>query len=60
MYYLTILDYNSGKVHQIDLSSENNIDAWECEDFEEYIEMLGFNTGNIEWMTHSDNTLYTK
>jgi hypothetical protein len=57
MYYLTILDFGSGSVDQINLSDEDNIDAWETEDFEEYLVLKGYKLGNIEWMSHSDNTI---
>ena len=58
MYYLTLLDFGSGRVDQIDLRNEDNIDTWEAEDFEDYLVLKGYKLSNIEWMSHSDGTIY--
>ncbi len=60
MYYLTILDFSSGTVHQIDLTDVPNVASYQTEDFEWHIDALGFKLNDIEWMSHTDNTLYTK
>ena len=57
MYYLTILDFGSGRVDQINLSGEDNIDTWETEDFEEYLVLKGYKLSDIEWMSHADSTI---
>ena len=58
MYYITILDFANGSVDQHDLNNEENIENWESEDFEEFITSKGYGLKNIEWMFHSDNTIY--
>jgi len=57
MYYLTILDFANSSVDQYDLNNEENIENWQSEDFEEFITSEGYRLGNIEWMSHSDNTI---
>ncbi len=58
MYYLTILDFANSTVDQYDLNNEENIENWQTEDFEEFITSEGYRLKNIEWMSHSDNTIY--
>ena len=60
MYYLTILNFESGLVYQYDLNKlyfKNVLDNWQSEDFEQFILDEGFNLKNIEWMSHSDNDI---
>lgn len=57
MYYITILDFANGSVDQYDLNNEKNIENWQSEDFEEFITSEGYRLKNIEWMSHSDNTI---
>ena len=57
MYYITILDYDSGSVDQYDLNNKDNIENWQSEDFEEFITSEGYKLKNIEWMSHADNTI---
>jgi hypothetical protein len=60
MYYITILDFESGKVLQYNLNNicfDNVLEEWQSEDFEQFILDEGFKLSNIEWMSHSDNTI---
>lgn len=59
MYYITILDFANGSVDQYNLGQieAENIENWQTEDFEEFLISEGYNLGNIEWMSHSDNTI---
>lgn len=63
MYYLTILDFANGSVDQYDLLDQEGFDKatishWQTEDFEEFLVSEGYKLSNIEWMSHSDNTIY--
>jgi hypothetical protein len=57
MYYITILDFANGSVDQYDLNNQENIETWQSEDYEEFITSEGYRLKNIEWMSHSDNTI---
>lgn len=45
MKYLTILNFNTGTVHQYEIGNF-------VEDFEEFIDNEGFSLGNVQWMVH--------
>lgn len=58
--YLTILDFSVGSVDQYNLAEhydEAIICQWQSEDFENFLVSEGYNLGNIEWMSHSDNKI---
>ena len=58
--YLTILDFSVGSVDQYNLAEhydEAIIYQWQNEDFENFLISEGYNLGNIEWMSHSDNKI---
>jgi hypothetical protein len=59
MYYITILDYANGSVDQYNLGQieAENIENWQTEDFEDFLISEGYSLKNIEWMSHSDNTI---
>ncbi len=59
MYYITILDFASGSVDQYNLGQieADNIENWQTEDFEDFLISEGYSLKNIEWMSHSDNTI---
>ena len=60
MYYITILDFANGSVDQYNLADHfgmNVVANWQAEDFEEFITSEGYRLKNIEWMSHSDNTI---
>ena len=55
MIYITILNFINGTVHQLEFTNQENQSS---EDMELFIEKLGFNLNNIEWMSHTDPTIY--
>ena len=59
MKYITVLDFANASVDQYNLDNfdENVLDEWQSEDFENFLVSEGYNLGNIEWMSHSDNTI---
>ncbi len=59
MYYITILDFANGSVDQYNLGQieAENIENWQTEDFEDFLISEGYRLKNIEWMSHSDNTI---
>lgn len=64
MYYLTILDFATGKVDQYDLGTwagdhfdKTTIEHWQTEDFENFLISEGYKLSNIEWMSHSNNEI---
>ena len=59
MYYITILDFVNGSVDQYNLGQieADNIENWQTEDFEDFLISEGYSLKNIEWMSHSDNTI---
>ena len=60
MHYITILDFANSSVDQYNLSNyfdKTTLAHWQNEDFEEFIVSEGYNLSNIEWMSHSDNTI---
>lgn len=61
MYYITILDFANGTVDQynlLDYNEEEELASWQSENFENFLVSEGYKLGNIEWMSHSDNTIY--
>ena len=60
MHYLTILDYANGTVDQynlLDYNEKEELDSWQTENFENFLISEGYRLNNIEWMSHSDNTI---
>jgi len=55
MIYITILNFSNGTVHQLEFTNQENQSS---EDMELFIEELGFKLNNIEWMSHTDPTIY--
>ena len=55
MKYITVLDFEDGKVYQYDIDGL----GWnpECESCEAFLTGKGHNLGNIEWMVHESNTI---
>jgi len=62
MKYLTVLDFNSGGVHQFEVNF-NDIDLGggdtmsQHEQCEIFLDNEGFKLSNIEWMIHRDGTI---
>ena len=60
MYYLTILDFANGSVDQynlLDYTEEEELATWQSQNFENFLVSEGYRLKNIEWMSHSDNTI---
>ena len=63
MYKRQILDFANGSVDQYDLLDQEGFDKtdlahWQTEDFENFLISEGYSLKNIEWMSHSDNTIH--
>ena len=60
MYYITILNFANSTVDQynlLDYNEEEELASWQSENFENFLVSEGYNLSNIEWMSHSDNTI---
>jgi len=56
--YITVLDFEVGRVFQYKIESEWNGHA-DYSDYERYLHDNGHNLTNCEWMVHDDNELIT-
>jgi len=54
MQTLTILDFGSGEVHQY---HDVNYEKHEME-LDEFVSNLGYNLNEVEYMFHTDKTIY--
>jgi len=54
MKYITILDFEAGRVFQYKLWDFSDTD------YEKYLTEKGHNLANCEWMIHSNNEIITK
>ena len=61
MKYITVLNFETGKVYQYKISAWNNPSDWnpDFESIEEYLTSKGHNLSNCEWMVHSDPQVIT-
>ena len=59
MKYITVLDFEEGKVYQYEISAWGNSNDWnpDSESIEEYLTSKGHNLRNCEWMVHKDNNI---
>ena len=53
MNYITLLDFEAGRVFQYELHSE-----WH-EEYEQYLTIQGHNLQNCEWMVHKNPEVIT-
>ena len=51
MNYITVLDFESGRVYQYEAIQPY------LQDYEEYLIRLGHNLNKCEWMVHSNNNI---
>ena len=51
MKYITVLDFEAGRVFQYEVYLDQN------EEHEEYLTDKGHNLANCEWMIHSNNQI---
>ena len=62
MKYITVLDFEVGKVFQYDIHGivdKNEQEITQSEQMEEYLTIQGHNLGNCEWMVHDSNEIIT-
>jgi hypothetical protein len=61
MKYITVLDFEVGKVFRYDVGFQVNKLGWnpDNENCEDYLINKGHNLGNCEWMVHEDNEIIT-
>ena len=62
MKYITVLDFEVGKVFQYDIGFQVNKLGWnpDSESSEGYLVNKGHNLSNCEWMVHEDGQVITK
>ena len=60
MKYITVLNFEDGKVYQYKISAWGNGD-WnpDSESCEVFLAEKGHNLSSIEWMCHEDNNIIT-
>ena len=60
MNYITVLDFEIGKVCQYDIGFQVNKLGWnpDVESCEEYLTDKGHDLNNCEWMCHKTNTIH--
>ena len=58
--YITVLDFEEGRVFQYDVTTnDNRIDWPDSEAIEDFLIGEGHRLGNLEWMSHSDGEIIT-
>lgn len=55
MKYITVLDFESGRVYQYDIPER----VMENKEYEEYLNELNHNLNNCEWMIHKNPQVIT-
>lgn len=63
MNYITVLDFETGKVFQYNLDYselEKYTNEIQFEDYEEFLGDKGHNLANCEWMVHKNPQVITK
>ena len=63
MEYITVLDFEIGKVFQYKTMSYGKLDtsalSADGDYYEDYLTVKGHNLSNCEWMIHSDSKIIT-
>ena len=62
MKYITVLDFEVGKVFQYEIKSKpSKFNNWnpDYEDLEDFLSGLGHNLSNCEWMVHKNPEVVT-
>ena len=59
MNCITVLDFEKGKVYQYEVMRQ---EGWnpDSESIEDFLESVGHNTNNCEWMVHEDNKVVSR
>ena len=62
MKYITVLDFEDGKVYQYEISAWGNSNDWnpDSESIEDFLNSVGHNVNNCEWMVHSDHQVISR
>ena len=59
MNCITVLDFETGKVYQYEVMRQ---EGWnpDSESIEDFLESVGHNVNNCEWMVHSDHQVISR
>ena len=62
MKYITVLDFEDGRIYQYDIGFQVNKLGWnpDSESCEDYLVNKGHNLSNCEWMVHEDGQVITR
>jgi hypothetical protein len=62
MKYITVLDFEDGRIYQYDIGFQVNKLGWnpDSESCEGYLVNKGHNLSNCEWMVHEDGQVIIK
>ena len=64
MNYITVLDFETGRVYQYKTMGEGTLDVkgWnpDFESIEDFLNSVGHNVNNCEWMVHSDHQVISR
>ena len=62
MKYITVLDFEDGRIYQYDIGFQVNKLGWnlDSESCEDYLVNKGHNLSNCEWMVHEDGQVIIK
>ena len=62
MKYITVLDFETGNVYQYKISAWGNSNDWnpDSESIEDFLNSVGHNLANCEWMVHSDHQVISR
>ena len=62
MKCITVLNFEMGRVYQYRISAWGNSNDWnpDSESIEDFLESVGHNVNNCEWMVHSDSEVVSR
>ena len=62
MKCITVLDFEVGRVYQYEISAWGNPNEWnpDSESIEDFLNSVGHNLTNCEWMVHSDSNIISR
>ena len=64
MKYITVLDFETGRVYQYKTMGEGTLDVkgWnpDFESIEDFLNSVGHNINSCEWMVHSDSQVINR
>ena len=59
MNCITVLDFESGRVHQYEVMRQGGWNP-DSESIEDFLSSVGHNLSNCEWMVHEDGQVITR